>query len=70
MFYISYFLGMLPVATGWLESMTLDFAEIEMVRKTHPTLLNGVQGSVRGGTLYSILISHILRWPKLKPTPN
>ncbi len=28
------------VATGWLESMTWEFAEIEMVRKTHPTLLN------------------------------
>ncbi len=33
------------VATGWLESMTWKFAEIEMVRKTHPTLLNGVRGS-------------------------
>ena len=34
------------VATGWLESITLEFAEIEMVRKTHPTLLNGVRGSL------------------------
>ena len=33
-------------ATGWLESMTWEFAEIEMVRKTHPTLLNGVRRSL------------------------
>jgi len=47
------------VATGWLESMTWEFAEIEMVRKTHPTLLNGARRSVRGSlyTQYSYLIS-------------
>ena len=32
--------------------MRWEFAEIEMVRKTHPTLFNGVLGSVRG-SLYS-----------------
>jgi hypothetical protein len=37
---------------GWrlvgFESMTWEFVEIEMVRKTHPTLLNGVPGSLVG----------------------
>jgi len=36
-------------ATGWLKSMTLEFAEIEMVRKIHPTLLNDAELSTCRG---------------------
>ena len=34
-------------ATVWIESMTWEFAEIEMVRKTHHTLLNHAELSTR-----------------------